>query len=189
MDWPAACLNSADYAVRRRNEPSLAPGSRAASPRRSVHPDTLSSFPKMKSPLHVSFPLALIACASLGLGLGSLRAEDKKTPAAAPAKPAAAPAKPAAAPRVAAAPVRPAVVQRPAVTQLKTINSNTKSLGASTAGGIGFDGRRAPAGEVKANPTTNRKTAAQIAKEQNAIPAAQPRKLKPLSPPPAPPTH
>jgi hypothetical protein len=139
----------------------------------------------MKSPLLPPLGLTLVACASLGLGLGALRADDTKKNA-----PAAAPAKPAAAPRAAAAPVKP-LVQRPAqpqqaAKQLRTIDSNTKSLGAKRAGDIGFDGRKAPAGAVKANTPAIRKTPEQISKEQSVIPNAQPKKLKKLAPPPSP---
>ncbi len=147
----------------------------------------------MKSPHHPSLGLTLVACASLGLGLVALRAEDAKkdAPAAKPAaKPAAAAAKPApAAPRAAAAPVKP-LVQKPAqpqaAKQLKSIDSNTKSLGAKKAGDIGFDGRKAPPAAVKASTPAVRKTPEQISKEQSRIPAAQPKKLEPLKAPPAP---
>ena len=141
----------------------------------------------MKSTIQASLVLALTACA--GLAVGTVRAEDKKNDpppkaaTAAPAKPAAAPVRPAAAPVV-----RPAVVQQKASTQLKTLHADTQSRGAYAAGGTAFDGRKAPPPAVKANPNTYQKSAAQIAKEQNAIPRAQ-YKVKKTAEPPSPVSH
>ncbi len=150
----------------------------------------------MKTSRLTSTSLALIACSSLVLGLGPLRAEDKKKdppakPAAVVAKPAApvAPARPAPAPKVAAAPTKPLVqktAQPQATKQLKTLHADTQSRGAAAAGGTAFDGRKPAPPAVKANPSTVQKTPAQISAEQNAIPRAQPYKMKKSEPPPAP---
>jgi hypothetical protein len=150
----------------------------------------------MKSPRPTSTSLALIACSSLVLGLGALRAEDKKKdppakPAAAVAKPAApVAARPAPAPKVAAAPTKPLVqktAQPKATNQLKSLHADTQSRGAAAAGGTTFDGRKAAPPAVKANPSTVHKTPAQISAEQNAIPRAQPYKMKKSAEPPSPP--
>jgi hypothetical protein len=128
--------------------------------------------------------IALVTGLALCVGLGATRADDQKKPVAA------APAKPAPKPAAAAPVVRQAPRQSPALGQAQAIQRDTQNRGAYAAGRTGFDGARGgtpPA--VRVSPSTNQKSAAQIAKEQNAIPRVQPRKLAKPAEPPSPVPH